>query len=76
MKAYKLRFYPTLAQRRQLKKEFSACRYTWNWALERRSKAYRQAGETLYAVALSRELTLLKTSQTLRPPVRRLLPMS
>lgn len=64
MKAYKLRFYPTLTQRRQLEKEFNACRYTWNWALDRRSKAYKQAGETLYAVALSRELTLLKTSQT------------
>jgi putative transposase len=47
-----------------LKKEFDACRYVWNWALERRTKAYKQAGETLYAVALSRELTLLKMSQT------------
>lgn len=63
MKAYKLRFYPTLAQRRQLVKEFSACGYVWNWALERRTKAYKQASETLYAVALSRELTGLKTSQ-------------
>ncbi|MGR6034304.1 MAG: RNA-guided endonuclease InsQ/TnpB family protein [Candidatus Nitrosoglobus sp.] len=63
MKAYKLRFYPTLAQRRQLEKEFNACRYVWNWALDRRTKAYKQAGETLYAVALSRELTLLKNSQ-------------
>jgi putative transposase len=64
MKAYKLRFYPTLAQRRQLEKEFNVCRYVWNWALDRRSKAYKQTGETLYAVALSRELTLLKNSQT------------
>lgn len=63
MKAYKLRFYPTLAQRRQLEKEFNACRFVWNWALDTRTKAYREAGETLYAVALSRKLTLLKTSQ-------------
>ncbi|WP_240761765.1 RNA-guided endonuclease InsQ/TnpB family protein [Nitrosococcus wardiae] len=63
MKAYKLRFYPTLAQRRQLGKEFNACRYVWNWALDRRTKAYKENGESLYAVALSRELTLLKASQ-------------
>lgn len=64
MKAYKLRFYPTLAQRRQLEKDFNVCRYVWNWALDRRTKAYRQDGESLYAVALSRELTLLKASQS------------
>lgn len=63
MKAYKLRFYPTLAQRRQLEKEFSACRYVWNWALDTRTQAYRQEGESLNAVALSRKLTGLKTSQ-------------
>ncbi|KFI22351.1 RNA-guided endonuclease InsQ/TnpB family protein [Nitrosococcus oceani] len=63
MKAYKLRFYPTLRQRRQLEKEFNACRYVWNWALDRRSRVYKENGKSLYAVALSRELTLLKTSQ-------------
>lgn len=63
MKAYKLRFYPTLAQRRQFEKEFSACRYTWNWALEMRAQSYRQGGQSLNAVALSRKLTLLKTLQ-------------
>lgn len=63
MKAYKLRFYPTLAQRRQFAKEFSACRSVWNWALETRTQAYRQEGQSLNAVALSRKLTLLKSSQ-------------
>lgn len=34
-----------------------ATRHVWNWALERRSRAYREAGESLNWVALSRELT-------------------
>ncbi|WP_231910643.1 helix-turn-helix domain-containing protein [Candidatus Nitrosoglobus terrae] len=34
MKAYKLRFYSTDRQRKQLTKEFNACRYVWNWALK------------------------------------------
>jgi putative transposase len=60
MKAYKLRIYPTLKQRRQLEKEFSACRYVWDWALDRRTKAYREEGKSLNAVSLLRELTVLK----------------
>jgi putative transposase len=60
MKAYKLRIYPTLKQQRQLEKEFSACRYVWDWALDRRTQAYRQAGESLNVISLSRELTVLK----------------
>jgi putative transposase len=64
MRAYKQRFYPTLAQRRQLDAEFRACRYTWNWALGTRSRAYREDGTSLNAVALSRSLTELKNSQS------------
>jgi hypothetical protein len=53
------RIHPTLKQRRQLKKEFNTCRYVWNWALDRRTKAYRQEGKSLNAILLSRELTAL-----------------
>ncbi len=52
MKAYQPRFYPTLAQRRQLARAFNACRYGWNWALDRRTKIYRQAGASLNAISL------------------------
>lgn len=62
MKATKLRIYPRLAQRRQLTREFQARRFVWNWALGRRSKAWRDEKLSLNAVALSRELTCLKTS--------------
>lgn len=62
MKAYKLRFYPTLKQRKQLAREFNCCRFVWNWALSQRINAYRNEEKTLNAVALSRMLTLLKVS--------------
>ncbi len=64
MKAVKFRIYPTLAQRRQLTKEFVTRRKVWNWALERRSSAYKADKTSLNAVALSRELTKLKASDT------------
>lgn len=64
MKAVKFRIYPTLAQRRQLSKEFATRRRVWNWALERRSSAYKADKTSLNAVALSRELTKLKASDT------------
>jgi putative transposase len=31
----------------------------WNWALDRRTKAYRQEGKSLNAILLSQELTAL-----------------
>jgi len=62
MKAYKLRFYPTLFQRKQLAREFNCCRFVWNWALGQRIETYRNEEKTLNAVALSRKLTLLKVS--------------
>ena len=65
MKAIKFRIYPTLAQRRQLIREFAVRRRVWNWALERRSVAYKADKTSLNAVALSRELTLKKASDTL-----------
>lgn len=63
MKAAKFRIYPTITQRRQLSKEFAARRKVWNWALERRSSAYKADKTSLNAVVLSRELTQLKTSE-------------
>lgn len=64
MKAIKFRIYPTLAQRRQLTKEFAARRRVWNWALECRSLSYRLDKTSLNAVALSRLLTQAKASDT------------
>ncbi|MBN2701115.1 MAG: transposase [Methylothermaceae bacterium] len=61
-KSYKFRFYPSSAQRQQLAKDFGCARFAWNYALERRTKAYQESGERLTGVDLSRELTKLKNS--------------
>jgi len=59
-RAYKFRFYPTPTQQRQLAIEFGHARFTWNWALETRTKAYKEQGESLNVISLSRQLTALK----------------
>ncbi|ADE15885.1 putative transposase IS891/IS1136/IS1341 family [Nitrosococcus halophilus Nc 4] len=59
-RAYKFRFYPTPQQKRQLAIEFGHARYVWNWALEARTKAYKEDGESLNTISLSRQLTVLK----------------
>jgi putative transposase len=59
-RAYRMRVYPTLAQRRVLGRLFGAKRKVWNWALERRESAYRVDGARLNWVALSREFTELR----------------
>lgn len=56
-RAYRMRVYPSRAQARVLAQLLGATRHVWNWALERRSRAYREEGESLNWVALSRELT-------------------
>ena len=59
-RAYRMRAYPTRSQARQLAQLAGATRRVWNWALERRSTAYRADGTKLNWVALSREFTVLR----------------
>ena len=61
-RAYRMRCYPTARQRRVLGRLFGASRFVWNWALERRSSAYRCEKTRLNWVALSREFTQLRHS--------------
>ncbi len=42
-RAYRMRVYPSRAQRRQLGQLMGATRFVWNWALGRRGTAYRTA---------------------------------
>ncbi|WP_240761697.1 transposase [Nitrosococcus wardiae] len=62
-RAYKFRFYPTPTQKRQLTIEFGHTRFVWNWALETRTKAYKEHGESLNNLNLSRQLTELKKTE-------------
>ncbi len=60
MKAVKLRFYPTLKQRRQLKEEFRSSKFVYNWSLAHRSKLYEEKKFSINWIGLSREITKLK----------------
>lgn len=61
--SYKFRFYLNSAQRKQLAQDFGCARYVWNHALNRRSIAYKEQGEKLTGVDLSREVTALKANE-------------
>ena len=64
MRAYKLRLYPTRKQEHALARWFGHARWTWNWALKARTKAYRRRGDTLTSVDLGRILTRVKRSKS------------
>jgi putative transposase len=59
-RSYRLRAYPSGAQRRLLDRWFGATRWLWNTALEIRSEAYRTCGLSLTGNDLSRWLTQWK----------------
>lgn len=59
-RAYRLRAYPTHTQCALLGRLFGATRYIWNWALSTRTVAYRECGESINWIALSRQFTALK----------------
>jgi putative transposase len=61
-RAYRMRVYPTRSQARQLAQLAGATRRVWNWALERRTSAYRAEGTKLNWIALSREFTALRAA--------------
>ena len=62
-RAYQFRFYPTPVQQRQLAIEFGHARFVWNWALDTRTKADKESGESLNNISLSRKLTVLKKTE-------------
>ncbi|MDD9981411.1 MAG: transposase [Gammaproteobacteria bacterium] len=51
-RGYRLRAYPDRAQARTLAQWVGCRRWAWNWALETRTQAYEEAGETLTSVDL------------------------
>ena len=59
-KAYKYRFYPTPKQKAILAQTFGCARYVYNWALNLRTKAYREQKKNLTYNDLSSALTDLK----------------
>ncbi len=59
-RAYCYRFYPTDEQQRMLARTFGCVRWVYNWALERKSRAYQEEGKRLSYDDLSACLPLLK----------------
>ncbi len=59
-RCYKYPLYPTDDQEQTLIAWAGARRFIWNWALNRRQDYYKQTGKSLRAMALNKELTILK----------------
>ena len=62
-RAYKYRFYPNAAQRKQLAVEFGNARFVWNRCLDLRSKAYETDKTRHNYVSLNRIVTEWKRGE-------------
>ncbi len=62
-RAYKYRFYPTTEQARNLAQTFGCARFIYNFALNKRKRAYFDHGKKLYIKDLSAALTALKRDE-------------
>jgi putative transposase len=60
VRGFEYRFYPSPAQKIALAKTFGCARYTYNWALNLRSIAWKERQERLNYAATSAALTALK----------------
>lgn len=62
-RAYKFRFTPTAAQRKQLAVEFGCARFVWNRCLDWRSTAWKERQEKHTYVSLNRQVTVWKKTE-------------
>jgi putative transposase len=60
LKAFKYRIYPTEQQQAMLEEHFGACRFVFNWGLEKKTEAYQQEPKTLSCYDLINGLKQLK----------------
>ena len=60
LKAYKYRIYPNKTQTEQIEKQFGACRFVYNWALEQKIKYYETEKKTLSCFDLINRMVQLK----------------
>ena len=59
-RGYKVKLYPTRAQRQQLAQIAASCRWVYNHFLDRKKKAYLEDGKNLSYGDLSKELTRIR----------------
>lgn len=62
-KAYKVRLYPNKAQEAELLHILSACRWIWNYFLEKRNAHYFETKTSLKYLGMAKELTKLRATQ-------------
>ena len=62
-RAYRYRFYPTPEQAHNLACTFGCCRFIYNWALNRRKRAYFDHGVSLKTKDLSAAIPALKKEE-------------
>ena len=81
LRTYRYRLYPNASQQESIRKNIDACRFVYNWALERRKEIYETNGISLSEYDLNNLLKDLKkeheflryaNSQSLQQSVRRL----
>lgn len=63
LRAYKYRIYPNSEQRVFIAKHFGSCRWTWNYLLDKKIKAYENDKIKLSRFDLQKELPVLKESE-------------
>ena len=59
-KNFRYRIYPNNKQKTAFAKNFGACRFVWNWALEQRNRAYNERKESITYYKAGLELVKLK----------------
>ena len=65
IKAYKNRIYPTEEQRVLMEKHFGCARWIYNYALDKKIKAYQTTKESLSRFTISKDLPILKLKEEL-----------
>lgn len=63
LRAYKYRIYPNKSQIEQIEKQFGACRFVYNWALEQKIKYYETEKKSLSCFAVTNQLAVLKKQE-------------
>src|SRR5665647_693971 len=63
LKAYKYRLYPNDGQKIMFEKQFGACRWVYNWALDQKIKTYETEQKTLTWVEILNNLAVLKKTE-------------
>jgi len=63
LKAYKYRIYPTREQKVLLSKHFGCARWVYNYALDKKIKAYQTNKESLSRFDIQKDLPILKSNE-------------